>query len=87
MSQKASADPSNAAYSYNYVTPAGYLPINVSWWLGPSASGAAPTTSGFFVTDGGRDWTVKARRGPRATGMGPGSTAQCCARQTPYLAS
>lgn len=55
VSALAAADPKNLAYVYNQVNPAGYKALNVSWWLGPSASGASPTASGVFLTDGARD--------------------------------
>ena len=58
-SLKAATDPTNTAYAYNTVRPAGYLPVNVSWWLGASASGASPMLSGVYTTDGSRDWSVK----------------------------
>ena len=74
MSQKAAADPSNTAYRYNAVNPPGYLPLNVSWWLGPSASGASPTSSGVFATDGSRDWTVKVDVNYAAAGAAAGQT-------------
>ena len=58
-SSKAAADPTNTAYVFNATNPAGYLPMNITWWLGPNANGGSPTATGVFPTDGSRDWTVK----------------------------
>ena len=57
QSAKAAADPSNTAYTFNYQPAAGYIPVAVSWWLGPNSS--APLASGVYTTDGSRDWVVK----------------------------
>ena len=57
QSAKAAADPTNTAYMFNYLPAAGYIPVAVSWWVGPNSS--APLASGVYTTDGSRDWVVK----------------------------
>jgi phosphodiesterase/alkaline phosphatase D-like protein len=57
QSAMAACDPKNTKYTYNY-SPTSDA-VTVHWFIGPNADGTKTITAGTFVTDGGRDWTVK----------------------------
>ena len=59
QSAKAAADPSNAAYVYNYLPAAGTIPITVTWWVSTTNSASGAQMTGTYQTDGSRDWVVK----------------------------